>query len=184
MGALNQPSDEEIERRRAARALYALGWLLVCLALHEIIRLHRTVFEYIVMLPLMMRSLRGPSPSPNLEPLFLEILQTHLPWMLVTGAMACAAFMAAKGVECRQQWARILGIVVAIFAMVILPGKILLRAWSLNAEAYGEIPIWHLFLLYEFWTVLAVPCLILGATALWAMWRRRRAEVESRGEKQ
>ena len=35
MGALNQPSREEIERRRAARALYALGWLFVCIVLYE-----------------------------------------------------------------------------------------------------------------------------------------------------
>ena len=93
--------------------------------------------------------------------------------MPMTIAAAFAAFLAVKGVECRQRWARILGTIVAVSTMTLFPGQVLWYIWRVDTGQIRHESIWETT--DRFWFLLSVPCLILGAIALFAMWRMRTA---------
>ena len=172
MGALNQPSREEMERRRAARALHTLGWLFVCLVLYEFYDFLKTIALWREM------GIRMTNPAKFFEAQFSTFFsgllekRSYHSGILLAGAAGCAAFLAAKGMDCRQRWAKILGTVVAVFAMTLLPGTVLVFLWNVNTELYQhpETLIYLIcFKVEEFWLILSVPCLVLGVITLFAM---------------
>jgi len=184
MGALNQPSAGEIERRRAVWALTGLGWIFVCLAWYGMNGLlWFNLFPHTV-------TTKGPGGEwvtyqeewrlgyileyfqmnldiNNLYGHWWMSFEDLLPWLI--GAAACVAFLAAKGVGCRQRWGRRLGAVVAVFATIPFSWQIFAWCWHWRfstepRESTLSTTPW-VWVDYH-WLFLSFLCLFLGVSAL------------------
>jgi len=173
-------NENDTKRHRAVWALYGLGWLFMCLAVLEFAKFLPGYYPYNFGSPL--RYFGGYIPYLASAAPALKIVLPYLftvSRILVMAAAAFATFLAAKRLGCRQRWANVQGMAVAVFAILPLPAATLVwvvRIWR-SVQNFGtaqhilqyDLPIW--ISVYFFWLLVSAPCLVLGASVFFALCR-------------